>query len=1217
MLQAYAHQSYPFDQLIEDLQLKRDLSRSPLFDIVVAMETETLESGAKLEANSLVIHKFEKEHLVSKYDLTCTFRDQEQGIGLTLEYNTGLLNRNTAEQLLAHYTQLCRAIVQNPQGELGGVSLLGEEEFERVVRGYNRTQQPSFEAVSVTDLLERQARRTPHHVALEYNGRSVSYEHLHQRANRLARLLKQTYRLQPDDLVALVFDRSPDMLTAILAVLKTGAAYLPIDPQHPPDRAAYMLDHSQAKLLLCQRAYAGPLTRPGVPVLAIEQLEPELALCPEAPLEVVNRPGDLAYLMYTSGSTGRPKGVEVTHGSVGNFLLSMQQRPGLKATDRLLAVTTYSFDISVLELLLPLVSGATVLLVARDQVEDAAKLAEQITRLRPSVMQATPALWQMLLEAGWQGEGQLVALCGGERLSPALAGRLLERVGCLWNMYGPTETTIWSSLHRVGSSQEAACIGAPIANTQLYVLNAGRQPLPAGVEGDLYIGGLGLARGYRQQAELTSECFLANPFGLGRLYRTGDRAKWTRAGELVFLGRSDGQIKLRGHRVEPAEIEQVLLAHPHVRQAAVLASQAADEGLSLTAYLVASDSLGLSSLRQHLAAALPAYMVPAEFVVVAQFPLTANGKLDKQALPALAGNRLAPATAHVAAAGPLQAQLVGIWEEVLQRPGVGTADNFFELGGHSLRAMQVLARVHQLLGVEVSLRELFSRPTVGELAGLLQQKGTGNGELAGLLQQKGGASDQERASGAYRAIELVAPQPHYPLSHGQRRLWVAGQFTEGSLAYNVAGAYRIEGELDRGAFRRAFLRLVERHESLRTVFPLVAGQPVQRVCSRQELGVDLVEQDLSAEQGRQAARRLASQELAQGFDLARGPLVRGRLLHLGPREHVLLLTLHHIITDGWSMEVLVREWMQLYQAHQQGAPDPLPPLRLQYKDYAHWQHQQLESARMAPHRRYWLEQFAAPPQPLALPLDNARPPVLSHRGRRVSRTISSAEFQPMIDLSQSQQVSVYNLLMAMVNVLLYRYTEQEDIVVGYPLAMRNSVELENQVGFYLNTMALRTCVTKREPFLSVVHKVRQGMLEASEHQHYPFDQMISTLGHSRNTSRSPLFDVVVVLQNLEIHQQTQIKIKDVTVEAFPVDDVVAPVDLRIEFVQHAREMTVNFDYNRELYKPETISQLADRFLLLFKQVLTNPIIPVEEVVFGEEATPQKVDVALSYFKTEF
>jgi amino acid adenylation domain-containing protein len=728
-LAGYAHQDIPFANLVAALQPERDQSHSPLFQVMFTLQSDPMpvveQAGLGWEVSELTTG-------TAKFDLSLFVLETEAGLVVTVEYNTDLFDRPTITRLLGHYQNLLSGIVAGrAEARLAALPLLTPAEQEQLLVTWNDTARPFPDTAAIHHLVEAQAGQTPQATAVSWAGHSLTYAELNGRANQLAHHLQQL-GVGPEVLVGVCLEPSVELVVALLAVLKAGGAYVPLDPAFPPARLALMLADARPPVLLTQQALLERLPATDGQLVCLDRDWPAIAAAPNQPVVSGVTPENLAYVIYTSGSTGRPKGVQIPHRAVVNFLTSMRQSPGLTATDVLLSVTTLSFDIAVLELFLPLICGAHLVLAGRAEAADGRQLAAQLEQVGATVMQATPATWRLLLESGWAGSRSLKMLCGGEALPRSLADRLLSKGAALWNLYGPTETTIWSTLQAVGPGPGPVVIGRPIANTQLYILDENLQPAPLGVAGELYIGGAGLARGYLNRPALTEERFIPNPFRAGptdRLYKTGDLARYLPDGSLEVLGRLDHQVKIRGFRIELGEIEAALSHHPDIRQAVVIVRQDGDDK-QLVAYVVADQAeLATDALRRFLAQKLPDYMLPAAFVRLAAFPLTPNGKIDRLALPALTPSRPVLSEAFVAPANLVETILAKTWSEVLKIEQVGRSDNFFELGGHSLLATQLVSRLRKLFQIEIPLRRFFDRPTVAGLAETLLEYETRPGQV--------------------------------------------------------------------------------------------------------------------------------------------------------------------------------------------------------------------------------------------------------------------------------------------------------------------------------------------------------------------------------------------------------------------------------------------------------------------------------------------------------
>ncbi|HWE34977.1 MAG TPA: amino acid adenylation domain-containing protein [Isosphaeraceae bacterium] len=1025
----------------------------------------------------------------------------------------------------------------------------------------------------VSRMVEDQAARTPEAVAVEFEGRSLSYRDLNARANRLAHHLR-ALGVGADVLVGLFADRSVELVVGMLGVLKAGGAYVPLDPDYPADRLAYMLDDARVPVVLTQRHLADRVAdRPARLVL----LDDETEFVGQPDSNPVSRaePGDLAYVIYTSGSTGRPKGVMIPHGALSNFLRSLRQTLGLNERDTLLAVTTPCFDIAALEIFLPLVVGARLAIASREVAADGARLAEAIATLGVTFLQATPATWRLLLEAGWQGDPSLTILCGGEALPRDLADRLLTLGQGLWNLYGPTETTIWSALAKLEPGTGPVPIGRPIAETQLHVLDARLRSTPAGVVGELYIGGAGLARGYLGRPGLTAERFLPDPVGNvpgARVYRTGDLARWRPDGQLECLGRVDDQVKIRGFRVELGEVEEALRAHPAVRAAVAAASEDGTGERRLVGYVVAEPGPSAAELRAFLKQTLPDYMIPSAFVALPTLPLTPNGKVDRKALPAPEASRLAPEGGYVAPRGPIEDALAGIWGEILGVERVGIAADVFELGGHSLMAAQVGARVRDLFGVELPLRDLFEAPTVaGQARRLEEALRAGKGPEAPPL----------------RPVPRDGTPP--PASFAQQRLWFLDQLEPGSPAYNVPAAVRIEGDLDVAALVRALNEVIRRHEALRTTFAAEGGAPVQVIAPTLEIPLPVIDlTDRPEAERADEASRIAAEESQRPFDLARGPLVRAALVRLSPREHVALVNSHHIVTDGWSIGVFIHETATLYDAFARALPSPLPEPPVQYADYAAWQRDWLRGEALQAHVGYWQARLADLPD-LALPTDRPRTSAASGRGGQRSAKWPAELLKALRDLGREEGATLFMVALAGLETLLNRYTGQEDFAVGTPVAGRTRPELEGLIGFFANTLPLRADFADDPSFRALLRRAKAETLDALAHQDLPFDRIIHAVRPGAGAARAPLFRVMFAFQNapLPALEAPGLKISPLTTATGA-----AKFDLTLSLIELGGQLQAELEYDADLFDPETADRLLAHLRLLLDGAVAEPDRPV-------------------------
>ena len=1024
--------------------------------------------------------------------------------------------------------------------------------------------------------IEMQADRTPDAVAVTGAGGPLTYAELNARANRLARRLR-TLGVGPEVLVGLCAGRSSAMVVGLLAVLKAGGAYVPLDPSYPAEWLAFMLDDARPAVILTEHRLRDDLPDCSSQVVWLDGECPAIDMDDEANLDGGAAAANLAYVIYTSGSTGRPKGVQVSHGALDNLLQSMRGLLSMSQRDTLLAVTTLAFDIAALEIFLPLIVGGQVELIDREVAADASRLAARLDDPRATFLQATPATWRSLLESGWRGKPTLTMLCGGEALPRALADRLTDKGAALWNLYGPTETTVWSSAWRVEPSRGPISIGQPIANTQFRVLDRRLRAVPVGVAGELYIGGVGLARGYRDRPGLTAERFIPDPFGSppgGRLYRTGDLARWRPDGTLECLGRTDLQVKIRGFRVELGEVEAALARHPEVRDVVVMARPDPTEEMSLVAYIVPSDRTNpttASEMRRWLRSQLPEYMIPSTFVSLNALPLTPNGKVDRRALPDPGRSRLSPGADFVPPRGPIEQTLAEIWSELLGGEPAGVHDDFFERGGHSLLAVQLLSRLRHTFEVEASLKDFLEGPTVSRLARIVEK-----------------ALADGAASQAPPLARLRRDAP-LPASFAQQRLWFLDQLEPGRAAYHIPAAVKLVGRLDTMALERALNEVVRRHEALRTTLVSDGGVPRQVVADTLELPMEV--EDLSglpADEREAHALCRIREEAERPFDLARGPLVRAVLLRLDEREHIAMVTMHHAISDGWSIGILIREVSALYEAFRLGEPSPLPELPAQYADYAVWQRNGLQGPALEAQLDYWMNQLAGVPD-LELPTDRPRPAVVSHRGGERWAILPKSTLDAVRGLGRREGATLYVTLLAAFQVLLHRHSGQVDIAVGSPIAGRARPELEGVIGFFVNTLVVRGDLSGNPGFRELLRRIRRAAMDAYAHQDVSFEKLVSFVRPDRSASRTPLFQVMFALQNAPM---PALRTPGLLLTPLELPSRSSKFDLTLFAWEAAEGLRLTMEFSSDLFDAATADRMLAHYRILLEEIIAHPDRPI-------------------------
>jgi amino acid adenylation domain-containing protein len=976
------------------------------------------------------------------------------------------------------------------------------------------------------------------------------------------------------------------MVVGLLGILKAGGAYVPLDPEYPKDRLSFMLADAQVSILLSQQQLVERLPEYQAQLICLDEVWSEILQNKQNNLIEVVKSTGLANVIYTSGSTGKPKGVMVEHSGLCNLAQAQIQAFGLSGDSRVLQFASFSFDACISEILMSWASGARLYLGTKDSIMPGMPLIERLkddaithVTLPPSALAVLPTeelpKLQTIIVAG--------EACSAELIKKWSVGRNF------FNAYGPTEASVCATVAKCTPLDEKITIGRPIANAQIYILDSQLQPVPIGVPGELHIGGAGVARGYLNRPELTQEKFIPNPFDKSKvksqkskLYKTGDLARYLPDSNIEYLNRIDNQVKIRGFRIELGEIEATLSQHSDVQTSVVIVREDIPGNKRLVAYIVPQPQVTptISVLRSFLKEKLPEYMVPSAIVILESLPLTPNGKIDRRALPEpnseLRDKYVAPRT-------PIEEILALIWQEVLKVELVGRHDNFFELGGHSLLGTQFISRVRSRLKVEIPLRSLFAAPTIAELAALIQQ-----------LQQD---------------IELSAPpilrrveNAEIPLSYAQQRLWFLDQLESNGALYNISIGLRLVGNLNFPALEQSLKELIDRHEALRTNFVTVDGQAAQIIQTQTNWTVTVVdfqhlptlvlsevvgEASASAEVTEQktTAQKLLEQRAIEPFDLAHDPLMRATLVVLSPTEQWLLVCMHHVVFDGWSIGLFLQELQALYNAYSQGQPSPLLPLPIQYADYAIWQRQWLVGEVLQNHLNYWENQLANAPTFLPLPTDRPRPAVQTFNGSYHVFTLSGELTQQLLQLSQQQGCTLFMTLLAAYDTLLYRYTGQEDILVGTPVANRDRTELEGLIGFFVNTLVMRTDLALNPSFNELLSRLRETAISAYAHQDLPFEMLVEALQPERDLSYTPLFQVMFVLLNAPM---SEIELTELSVSGLPIGITTAKFDLTLSMENTPDGLFGWWEYNTDLFDSSTIERMTGHFLTLLEAIVANP-----------------------------
>lgn len=1186
VLDGLAHQDFPFSLLVKRLQPERDTSHTPLFQIMFTLQKppsivdENLAvfaldvSGIQLNLDELKLSSIALERHVAQFDLMLAIAETSNELMASFYYNTDLFDATTIKRMATHFQTLLAAIVTNPQQQLAKLALLPDAERQQILFDWNYSHVNNLKEQCVHKLIEEQATRTPEAIAITFKNEHLTYHELNRRSNQLANYL-QSRGVGPEMLVGICMERSIEMMIGLLGILKTGAAYVPLASKYPNERVNFMLTNSQASMLVTQEHLKKRFAASGVQTLLLDTDRPFIASYSEMNPNSKVCLDNLAYVIYTSGSMGQPKGVAITHRSVAALLSWAEDTFAAEDITGLLASTSISFDLSIYELFFPLSFGGKVILV-----EDVLQLpqlpeAEQVTLINTVPSSITP-----LVEMGNIPTSVQVINLAGELLPTDLVQQIYQQSSArqVYDLYGPSEDTTYSTIAlREGSGP--ATIGRPISNTQIYLLDAYLSPVPIGVPGEIYIGGSGLARGYLQQPGLTAEHFIPHPFSNkpgNRLYKTGDLARYQPGGNIEFLGRIDHQVKIRGFRIELGEVEVVLRQHPTVQTAVVVASEdgTADDK-RLIAYVVPEmgSSPSVNELRRFLETKLPSYMVPSVFMRLNSLPKNPNGKVNRKALPTPPTTRPELSEVYVFPISPAEKKMAEIWTQILQLNQVGIHDNFFDLGGHSILAIRLLHQIREAFHVDLSLSMVLSHPTVANLVDVIEQ----HKDASALLP----------AHEIKSKIQVLPRKENkFLLSFAQQQLWILNQLQPKSPAYNIPIAFSITGTLNLTALEKSINTIIKRHEILRTAFTSVEGHPVQKITPFQTISIPIIDlQNLPKSIGESQSQQLATRFAQHLFDLTQPPLLQIVLLRMGIDKHLLLLIWHHIIADGWSLNLFMRELALHYNAITAHESAQLPGLPIQYIDFAAWQRAWLHDQRLKEQLRYWRKQLGGELPLLQLFTDKQRPTVQTFHGQHYSVTLSQSLMAALQTLSKGEDTTLFIILLAAFNALLYRHTGQEDIIIGSPVTNRTESETANLIGPFINILALRTDLTDNPTFRQLIQRVHQTALDAYTYQNVPFEKLVEEINPERHINRSPLFQVMFVWNNMS---GLSVELSGLSLSLVEIDTQTSKFDLTLNLTESPEGLLGWFEYNTDLFKKTTIARMGEQLQILLSGIIANP-----------------------------
>lgn len=1201
-LGAYANQDLPFEKLVEVLQPDRDMSHTPLFQVMFILQNTPMRTS---ELPALSMKPLQIESQTSEFDITLSMNEGPEGLSGALQYNNDLFNADTISRMLHHFEMLIEYVTANPDLRIAEIPLLQASERHQLVTEWNDTKHALPENSCIHSLFEAAVEKSPDAVAVMSGNETMTYRELNHRANQCARYLQQK-GVGIDSLVGVNVDRSFKMIVGLLGILKAGAGYVPLDPNYPSDRLAFMIEDAKLSVILTKQHLAESLPENGAEFILLDSDWETITAQNERNLSASVDPKNIAYVIYTSGSTGKPKGVMITHQSVVNHNLAAARMFELTPADRVLQFASINFDAAVEEIFPTLLCGATIVMRDGDGVlPSGGELLTMVQRYNLTLLDLPTAYWhewvyEMSLLDEPVPESLRLVVVGGDKASSEkfAAWQRKTSSNVSWiNTYGPTETTVIATAIELKNENDGwdstveLPIGRPIENTTIYILDSHMQPVPVGIPGELYIGGLCLARGYLDRPDLTAEKFVPDPFSDSpgsRLYKTGDLVRYLADGNIEFIGRVDFQVKIRGFRVELGEIETALLQHPSLRDTIVIAREEAPGDKRLVAYCVPEENIEIESadLRSHIAELLPEYMVPAAFMMLDSLPMTPNGKVDRRALPGPDYGRPELEAQYVAPRTPAEELIADLWSQVLNVEKVGAYDSFFDLGGHSLLATQLISRLRDVFQVELPLRTIFETPTVATLAQHIERA---------KLSDTGVQAPP---------IKKVSRDKPLPLSFAQQRLWFMDQLEPASPLYNIPDAVRLTGNLNIEALKQSLSEIVQRHEILRTSFQTVDGKASQVIAESIELDFPVIGLEHLPEQEREAeAHKLILADAKKPFDLGAGPMLRTLLIRLSEEEHIILLTMHHVASDGWSTGVLIREIAALYDAFSNDKPSPLPELEIQYADYAHWQRNWLKGKVLDEQLNYWKSRLGDSPSMLELPTDFPRPAVQTNKGDHITFSLPKELSERLTEISRKQGATQFMTLLAAFQTLLHRYTGQEDINVGTPIANRTRSETETLIGFFVNTLVLRADLSDNISFNKLLGQVRETTLGAYAHQDVPFEKIVDVIQPDRDMSRTPLFQAMFILQNTPAQS---LNLEGLKLNSIELDTKISTFDVTLSMAETESGLSGAFEYNTDLFKPSSIHRMIEHFKILLENIAANPDAPVSTLKILSEKEKQQI-----------
>ncbi len=1192
VLGAHQHQVYPFDELVDALRLPKDMSRNPLFDVQVILQNTGINSGKmKSSLGNLKIGRYkEADHqITSRFDLAFNFVEKEEGLFLTVEYNEDIFFADTIVQFCEHLKHIIYEVNRSPLVCINNIDLLSIDEKEHLINTLNKNTVIPHENLNVLEIFKKNVIQFPNRVAVNYKGNAITFSELDEKSDSLAAHLINNYHISAGDSVGLAIDRSDKAVLVILSILKSAAAFIPIDLSYPKDRKAYMIRESKVKLIITQIEHVFDLDFFDGSVFAVDT-----DFISEKVQDVNIKMDDTAYVIFTSGTTGYPKGVSISHEGIANTVRSVISNFGIKSEMRHLQFASLSFDASVFEILISLCSGGSLFIIDELIKKDVPSFESFISENAIEVATLTPSFLKLINPN--QVTSIRILISAGEA-ADIKSMNLFSKFATCFNAYGPTETSICATYYKVNeglTDRNALPIGLPLANVNVYVLDHYLNLLPLGAIGEICIGGKGVAKKYLNQNELTIEKFIVDEVVLNdRIYRTGDLGRWLKDGNLEYIGRVDSQVKLNGYRIELSEIENTILKCG-AEQVCVIKRNISQDVSDLLAYVIHNEDNDVIKIKESVSKLLPDYMIPAHFIRISTFPMTTNGKVDKAQL--IHSNQLSHRkTEYIAPKNETEKNLILVIAALLKLDinEVGVLDNFFDLGANSIMLMHLNKELSNRFNYDIKISDLFQFSDVKSLCGFLDnRKENTNDLLPGNL---------------YTQILPAPKSDFYPLTSTQKRFWFLSQFKSADVVYSIPGVFSLEGAINIDAFEAAINTMIQRHEILRTVFKTgLNGEPFQFILDPADAKV-ILKVETFDEHNEKTVAEILRPYITQGFDLSNF-LIRTRLVRLNENHHIFIFVIHHIICDGWSLNLLVKELMAIYRAYSSEEKCPLEPLKLQFKDYAYWQNEAKE--KFTESKNYWLRQLAGELPVTEFPTDKIRPALKTYNGNIIRVPIDQALVNQLKDFTLANNCTMFIGLVSVVKALLCRHTDSSDFIIGTPITGREHPDLLEQIGPYLNTIVIRTKFTSDDSFTQVLEKVKVSSLGAFEHKSYPFDELVGSLNVNRDPSRNAIFDIIVTLQNGEINSYSdERKSQLLTIHGYDfLEEHKSKFDMAFDFTEVNGGLSLSFEYNTDLYNLETASGIIEYFIKFANLLTQFPLKPIFELDYLTDTDKEKIRI---------